>query len=64
MKDSYRYFVHAYEDAKLTRPLNHSHGGTTVSMDGARALERAELLAKEFPDGWVYVDVQYVGKKW
>ena len=64
MRDTYRYFVHAYEDAKLTRALNHPHGGTTVSMDGARALDQAELLAKGFPDGWVYVDVQYVGKQW
>ncbi len=39
--------------------MNHEHGGTTVLTDGAEALGRAELLAKEFPDGWVYIHVEY-----
>ncbi len=60
MKDTYRYFIHAYKDARWKRPLNHQHGGTT---DRARALGRAELLAKEFPDGWVYIHVEYRGGK-
>jgi hypothetical protein len=49
MKDTYRYFIHAYEDAKWKRPLTHRHGGTTVLTDRAGALGRAELLANEFP---------------
>jgi hypothetical protein len=63
MKDTYCYVTHAYEDAKWKRPLNHQHGGTTVLADRARALGRAELLAKEFPDGWVYIHVEYRGEK-
>jgi hypothetical protein len=43
--------------------MQHEHGGTTVLADGAEALERAELLAKEFPDGWVYVHLEYRGEK-
>jgi hypothetical protein len=37
--------------------------GTTVLSDGASALGRAEELAKEFPDGWVYIHVEYRGEK-
>jgi hypothetical protein len=51
MKDTYRYVIHAYEDVRQKRPMKHEHGGTTVLTDGARALERAELLAKESPMG-------------
>jgi hypothetical protein len=29
--------------------------GTTFLTDGAEALGTAELLAKESPDGWVYI---------
>jgi hypothetical protein len=63
MKDTYRYFIHAYEDVRQKRPMKHEHGGTTVLTDGARALERAELLAKEFPDGWVYIHLEYRGEE-
>ena len=63
MKDTYPYFIHAYEDAKWKRPLNHQHGGTTVLTDRARALGQAELLAKEFPDGWVYIHLEYRGER-
>jgi hypothetical protein len=51
VKGGYRYVVHAYEDARQKRPIKHEHGGTTVLTDGAEALGRAELLAKEFPEG-------------
>jgi hypothetical protein len=54
---------HAYEDARQKRPLKHEHGGTTVLTDGAEALGRAEVLAKEFPDGWVYIHLEYKGEK-
>jgi hypothetical protein len=63
MKDTYRYVIHAYEDVRQKRPMKHEHGGTTVLTDGARALERAELLAKEFPDGWVYIHLEYRGEE-
>jgi hypothetical protein len=63
MKDTYRYFINAYKDARWKRPLNHQHGGTTVLTDGARVLGRAEVLAKEFPNGWVYIHVEYRGEK-
>jgi hypothetical protein len=63
MEDAYRYVVHAYEDARQKRPIEHEHGGTTVLTDGAEALGRAELLAKEFPDGWVYILLEYRGEK-
>jgi hypothetical protein len=36
--------------------------GTTVLNDGARTLGRAEELAKEFPEGWVYIHVEYRGR--
>ena len=57
------YVIHAYEDARWKRPLMHQHGGTTVLSDGASALGRAQELAKEFPDGWVYIHVEYRGQK-
>jgi hypothetical protein len=62
MKDTYRYVIHAYEDARQKRPIKHEHGGTTVLTDGAEALGRAEELAREFPDGWVYIHLEYRGK--
>jgi hypothetical protein len=61
MKDTYRYYILAYEDARRRRPIKHEHGGTTVLTDGAEALGRAEVLAKEYPDGWVYIHVEYRG---
>ena len=63
MKDTYRYYTLAYEDARQKRPIKHEDGGTTVLTDGAEALGRAEVLAKEYPDGWVYVHVEYRGDK-
>ena len=63
MKDTYRYVIHAYEDVRQKRPLDHQHGGTTILTDRAKALGRAELLAKEFPKGWVYIHLEYRGKK-
>ena len=51
MKDSYRYYILAYEDARRRRPIKHEHGGTTVLTDGAEALGRAEVLAREYPEG-------------
>jgi hypothetical protein len=63
MKDTYRYFIHDYEDAKWKRLLNHRHGGTTVLTDRAGALGRAELLAKDFPDGWVYIHLEHRGER-
>jgi hypothetical protein len=63
MKDTYRYVIHAYEDARQKRPMKHEHGGITVLTHGAEALERAEELAKEFPDGWVYIHLEYRGEK-
>jgi hypothetical protein len=59
MEDPYRYVIHAYEDARQKRPIKHEHRGTTVLADGAEVLERAELLAKEFPDEWVYIHLEY-----
>jgi hypothetical protein len=63
VKDSYRYYILAYEDARRRRPIKHEHGGTTVLTDGAEALGRAEVLAREYPDGWVYIHVEYRGEK-
>lgn len=60
MKDAYRYVIHAYEDARQKQPIRHEHGCTTILTDGAAALGRAELLAREFPDGWVYIHVEYL----
>jgi hypothetical protein len=61
MKYTYRYVVHAYEDVRQKRPMKHEHGGTTVLADGAKVLSRAEVLAKESPDGWVNIHVEYRG---
>ena len=58
---TYRYVIHAYEDARQKRPMKHEHGGTTVLTDGYEALGRAEELAREFPDGWVYIHLEYKG---
>jgi len=58
---TYRYVIHAYEDARQKRPIKHEHGGTTVLTDGHEALRRAEELAREFPDGWVYIHLEYKG---
>jgi hypothetical protein len=44
------------------RPIKHEHGGTTVLTDGAEALGRAEELARELPDGWVYIHLEHRGK--
>jgi hypothetical protein len=63
MKGTYRYVIHAYEDARQKRPMKHEHGGTTLLTDGAEALGRAELLAKVFPEGWVYIHLEYKGEK-
>ncbi len=60
---AYRYVIHAYEDARHKWRINHEHGGTTVLTDGAEALRRAELLAREFPGGWVYIHLEYRGEK-
>ncbi len=48
---TYRYIIHAYEDAGQKRPIKHEHGVITVLTDGAEALRRAEELAREFPNG-------------
>jgi hypothetical protein len=63
MQDTYDYVIHAYEDVRQKRPIKHQHGGTTFLTDGTSALSRAEELAKEFPDGWVYIHVEYRGEK-
>jgi hypothetical protein len=63
MQETYNYVIHAYEDVRQKRPLNHRHGGTTVVTDGTEALGRARSLAKEFPDGWVYIHVEYRAEK-
>jgi hypothetical protein len=63
MKETYRYYILAHEDARQKRPIKHEYGGTTVLTDGAEAIGRAEVLAKEYPDGWVYIHVEYRGDK-
>jgi len=63
MQDAYRYYILAYEDARQKRPIKHEQGGTTVLTSGAEAIGRAEVLAKEFPKGWVYIHVEYTGKR-
>ena len=59
MKVTYRYYVLAYEGARQKRPIKHEYGGTTVLTEGTEALGRAESLARECPDGWVYIHVEY-----
>jgi len=59
VKDTHRYVIHAYEDARQKRPMKHEHGGTTVLTDRAMALRRAEELATAFPDGGVYIHLEY-----
>ena len=51
MKDTYRYYILAYENARQKQPIKHEYGGISVLTNGAEALERAEVLAKEYPDG-------------
>ena len=63
MKDIYRYYVLAYEDARQRRPIKHEYGVTTVLTEGTEAHGRAESLAKAYPDGWVYIHVEYRGSK-
>ena len=38
MKDTYRYDILAYEDARQKRPIKHEYGGTTVLTEGTVAL--------------------------
>jgi hypothetical protein len=59
VKDTYRYYILAYQDARHKRPIEHQYGGTTVLTDGAEALGRAEA----YPAGWVYIHVEYRGDK-
>jgi hypothetical protein len=61
MNDTYCYY--AYEDARQRRPIKHKHGGTTILTGGPEALGRAESLARVYPDGWVYIHVEYRGDK-
>jgi len=63
MQDTYNYVIHAYEDVRQKRPMKHQYGGTIVLADRDEALGRAEVLAKEFPDGWVYIHLEYKGEK-
>jgi len=63
MKDTFRYVIHAYEDARQKRPIKHERGGTTVLTDGSEALGLAQELAREWPDGWVYSHLEYGGEK-
>jgi hypothetical protein len=63
MKDTYRYYILAYEDAHQKRPIRHEYGGPTVLTEGTEALGRAESLAKAYSDGWVYIHVEYRGDR-
>jgi hypothetical protein len=63
VKDTYRYCILPYQDARHKRPLEHQYGGTTVLTDGAEALGRAEVLAEAYPAGWVHIHVEYRGDK-
>ena len=51
MKDTYRYYILAYEDARQKRPIKHEYGGPTLLTEGRQALGRAESLARECPEG-------------
>jgi hypothetical protein len=44
-------------------PLSYEYGGTTVLAEGTEALGRAESLAKAYPEGWVYIRVEYRGDR-
>jgi len=64
MKDTYRYCVLAYyEGACQKRPIKHEYGGPTVLTEGTETLGRAESLARECPDGWVYIHDECRGDK-
>jgi hypothetical protein len=63
MKDTFRYYILAYEDARQKRPIKHEYGGTTVLTEGTEALRRAESLARAYPAGWVYIHIEYRGNK-
>jgi hypothetical protein len=43
--------------------IEHEYGGTTVLTEGAEVLGLAESLAKAYPDGLVYIHVEYIGDK-
>jgi len=57
------YVRRTYEAARQKRPIRHEYGGTTVLTEGTEALGRAESLAKAYPDGWVYIHVEYRGDR-
>jgi hypothetical protein len=61
MQDIYRYYILAYEDARQKRTIKHEYGGTTVLAEGTETLGRAESLVKAYPNGWVYIHVEYRG---
>jgi len=61
VKDTYRYYILAYEDARQKRPIKREYGGPTLLTEGTQALGRAESPARECPEGWVYIHVEYRG---
>jgi hypothetical protein len=43
--------------------IKNEYCGTTVLTEGTEALGRAEALARVYPDGWVYIHVEYRGDR-
>jgi hypothetical protein len=51
MKDSYRYVIHAYEDARQKRPIKHEHGGLPSSQTALRRSGGPKCSPKSSPMG-------------
>jgi hypothetical protein len=51
MKDTYRYYIHAYEDARQKRPMKHEHGGPPSSPTALRRSGGPKSSPKSSPMG-------------
>jgi len=62
MKNTYRYYILAYEDARRKRPIKHAYGGPPSSPTALRHLGGLNFSPKS-TRGWVYIHVEYRGDK-
>src|SRR5215208_944800 len=51
MKDTYRYYVLAYEDARQKRPIKHEYGGPPYSPKAPRRSDEPSLSPESAPTG-------------
>ena len=62
MKDSYRYYILAYEDTRGGGPSNTSTAGPPFSPTVLRRSGGPKCSPGSTPKGWVYIHVEYRGE--